>query len=299
MTSSKPNYLPPLTEEDRTVFINRKIFDEMNSVLSVLVTWGSKKSDSQSFDNYLISKGFTNSHLKEIFGKEIQKLAHTSFTGFDMTFMCQILPLVCSSIKEQGSPEWSDKDETKVECQLYKLREMRNAVMHNAEGMATDRNLFKEVKNIVTTLLENAGKLYSKTPDEIEKAEVAVINFIDGVKTAVMTEREKGSCQYRKVLIEEGIPEIRKQVKNFKGNHSPYLEPFTSFYYFQLFSKEMDDSKPEKIISCKKILKYCTEKALQILLIEGQAGAYPRGGGIWGMCPPPLSLMPNEKIYGD
>ena len=23
------------------------------------------------------------------------------------------------------------------------------------------------------------------------------------------------------------------------------------------------------------------------------------GGGIWGMCPPPLSLMPNEKIYGD
>ena len=27
-------------------------------------------------------------------------------------------------------------------------------------------------------------------------------------------------------------------------------------------------------------------------------GAYPRGGGIWGMCPP-LSLMPNEEIYGD
>ena len=24
------------------------------------------------------------------------------------------------------------------------------------------------------------------------------------------------------------------------------------------------------------------------------------GGGIWGMCPPPpLSLMPNEEIYGD
>ena len=28
-------------------------------------------------------------------------------------------------------------------------------------------------------------------------------------------------------------------------------------------------------------------------------GAYPRGGGAFGACAPPLSLMPNEKIYGD
>ena len=29
-----------------------------------------------------------------------------------------------------------------------------------------------------------------------------------------------------------------------------------------------------------------------------QSQARIQGGGIWGMCPP-LSLMPNEKIYGD
>ena len=48
----------------------------------------------------------------------------------------------------------------------------------------------------------------------------------------------------------------------------------------------------------KKVLILIEEGIIKRISYERRQ-ARIQGGGIWGTCPPPLSQMPNEKIYGD
>ena len=275
MASSKPDFLPPLTEEDRTVFINRKLLDILPVILSTVISWGCKKADHESFEFYLKKyKGLTDADIKTKFKKDLTKLMKISVVGLDVTFLCQLLPAVCDGITEMGSPEWKNKDDTKLECQLSKLAQLRNDVMHAPEGMAMDQNLSTEVETITLKLLDNAGLKYLKGADVIKKAKDKVKDLIEDVRVTVLTDREKESFQYQKLIIKEGIPELRERVKASRASCSSYLQYITNFYCLQLTCEEQVKGKMSEItIPCTDIFKFSAEKNVRILLIEGPSGS--------------------------
>ena len=275
MASSKPDFLPPLTEEDRTVFINRKLLDILPVILSTVISWGCKKADHESFEFYLKkSKGLTDTDIKTKFKKDLTKLMKISVVGLDVTFLCQLLPAVCDGITEMGSPEWKNNDDTKLECQLSKLAQLRNDVMHAPEGMAMDQNLSTEVETITLKLLDNAGLKYLKGADVIKKAKDKVKDLIEDVRVTVLTDREKESFQYQKLIIKEGIPELRERVKASSASCSSYLQYITNFYCLQLTCEEQVKGKMSEItIPCTDIFKFSAEKNVRILLIEGPSGS--------------------------
>ena len=276
MDNSVSEYLPPLTDDDRTIFINKKICDKLPLILSTLADWGSRKATNQNFENYLKNdKGFTDEKLKKMFKKDVNKLKNTSFSGFDMTFMDQLLPHLCDDIVESGSKEWESrsKNEAMVECQLKKLKDLRNNVMHEPEEGSIDRHFSQEVKKLATQLVENAGAKYNKDLNEVNDMKDNIEKLISSIRNTVMSEVEKNSFQYQKLIIKEGLPELKEKVKT-SNVKSPYFKHVTGFYSLQLSVKNtVDGVVAEETISCRDVFDYALERDLQIIFIEGPTGA--------------------------
>ena len=270
MASSQATYLPPLTEEDRALFMNKKVVDKLPAVLSIIVSWNRQKSSNQSFEEYLKNdRKVSNTKLKKNFNKDdLKKLKQTTFAGFDLTFMCQLLPLLCDGIADVGTPEWKSNDEAKVETHLNKLREIRNAVMHEPEGAAVDHTLIDKVHVIADKLLETAAAKYSIGATDVQKAKHEVKKIMWAIRDVVMTEKEQISIHLQRLILKDGIRELRDKLELYKENTFPLPQHMKGFYSIQLIDKDAI------IIPCKDLLKYCNRSSSKrIFIIQGQIGS--------------------------
>ena len=265
--SAKIDFEP---KQERAAYTNKRIFDKISTFLALIASWGCDKKANETLEQFLLKRGKTKL-LKKTFNKdELPKIKQRNFKGLDVTFLYKLLPLMCNGIEESGSKDFETKvkDESTIECQLKKIKDLRNSVMHQPEGAAVDPNLLSEVEMIASKLLDNAGVQYSKGTNEITKAKDQLKDLVVEIKSVVMTEEDKVN-HFKELILKRGIRELREKRQAFKGN-SPHLKDIKSFYYLQL---SVPDDKERTTISCKEILKFCSEKKDRILFIEGHSGA--------------------------
>ena len=249
----------PLTEDDRTRFVNRKMADEINSILETVARWGSSKDPSQTFKDYLIDeKGISLQTVKKVFNypDEKKKIELNSYETLDVTFMCKLLPHLCDGIDG-------------LECHLKEIKNFRNSVMHEPKGAAVDKDLVDKVETTALNLLDIAGAKYGKGTDEINAAKDEARKLISNIKKTAFTEEGKVHF-YQQKVVDEGLPKLREKAKNYNRSISPYFEHVKSFCSLQLTYKE---KRAEKTISCEDIFTHATEKGVRLLIIEGQSGA--------------------------
>ena len=260
-------------KQEGAAYTNKRIFDKITPFLGLISSWGCDKQENETFEQFLLRKG-TTKPLKKIFNKdELQKIQQATFTGLDVTFLCKLLPLMCDGIEESGTKDFETKvkDESTIECQLRKIKNLRNNVMHEPEGAAVDTSFLSDVELIASKLLDNAGVTFSKQADEVKKAREQLEGLVVEIRNTVrdiMTEDEKVN-HFREAMLKTGIRELREQRQTFQGN-SPHLQHIKSFYHLQL---SVPNAEEGATISCKEILKFCTDKGDRILFIEGQSGA--------------------------
>ena len=258
----------PLTEDDRTRFVNRKMADEMTTFFVTVAMWGSQKDDTQTFEDYLKSeRNFTDEKIKKTFKSpdDLSKICQTSFSKFDVTFMHKLLPLMCDGIDQTNI-----RDPNGLEYHLKKMKDFRNSIMHEAHGAALDKDLVDEVETTALQLLDIAGAKYGKGTDEINAAQDEARKLISNIKKTAFTEEGKIHFYQQKVVDEVSSQTARKDSENHKGSISPYFEHVKSFCSLQLTCKEKG---AEKTISCEDIFTHATEKGVRVLIIEGQSGA--------------------------
>ena len=272
MALSSPDYahLPPLEEEDRIFSINKKIFDVLPCTLEKVALWGSNKLLSQNFLDFLQNgRKIPNKMLVEVFSQnDMHKLDKFNFQGLDITFICPLLTLMCDNIAEVGSDDWKTRitDETKVECQINKIRELRNAVMHYPHGKAIDKTLSDEMEVIILKLLENARMMYMISPEIADQAKSEVKESIAGIKKQALTKEEKIFLLYRKLFIKEGMQMLRDDNDKFI-DQSPLAQHIRGFYDLNLAIEE-------KVIPSSKLLRFCDESPNnRIMFIEGHSGS--------------------------
>ena len=256
----------PLTEEDRTRFVNRKMADEMTTFFVTVAMWGSQKDDTQTFEDYLKSeRNFTDEKIKKTFKSpdDLSKIRQTSFNKFDVTFMHKLLPLMCDGIDQTNI-----RDPNGLEYHLKKMKDFRNSIMHEAHGAALDKDLVDEVETTALKLLDIAGAKYGKGTDEINAAKDEARKLISNIKKTAFTEEGKIHF-YQQKVVDECLPKLREKIQKH-GSISPYFEHVKSFCSLQLTCKEKG---AEKTISCEDIFTHATEKGVRVLIIEGQSGA--------------------------
>ena len=260
----------PLTEEDRTRFVNRKLADNMTNFLVTVAMWGSQKDDAQTFEDYLKNvKNITNRVFKKNFfsSDDLSKINQNSFDALDVTFLSKLLPLMCDGIADLV--EWKNiNDSSSLEYHLNQIKNMRNSIMHEPHGAALDKDLVDKVETTALKLLDIAGAKYGKGTDEINAAQDEARKLISNIKKTAFTEEGKIHF-YQQRLLDEGLPKLREKIQKH-GFISPYFEHVKSFCSLQLTYKK---GGAEKTISCEDIFTHAKEKGIQILIIEGQSGA--------------------------
>ena len=263
----------PLTENDRTRFVNYSTVNEMTAVFAQVADWGSNRDPNQTFKDYLINgKGIPPETVKKLFKTtdEKKKIELTSYETLDITFMHKLLPHMCDGIDSSGGgPAVSDSNS--LEYHLREIKNTRNSVMHEPLGASLDKNLVDKVEATALKLLDIAGAKYGKGAHEINAAKAKASDFISNIRKTDMTEEGKIHF-YQQRLLYEGLSELRKKTDDYKGSISPYFEHVKSFCSLQLTYKE-EEEDDEKTISCEDIFPHAKEKGIQILIIEGQSGA--------------------------
>ena len=260
----------PLTEDQRTRFVNRELADDLANILATVILWGSNKPQNQTLKDYLVTeRNMTWREIKDCFrtSNDRDKLNKNSFDGLDVTFLSALLPLMCDRIEPKG--KWKEaNDDSRLEFHLNKITGIRNSVAHEAQGAAVDKNLAKEVETTALKVLEIAGAKYGKRTDEINAAKDEAIKRMSAINE-IMT--EEGNINFfKKRMLKNGIPDLREKVNASKGSASPYFEHIKSFCCPQLTHKE---NGAEKTISCEDIFSHATAKNTRILVIEGPSGA--------------------------
>ena len=259
----------PLTEYERTRFVNRELADDLANVLATVILWGSNKPQNQTLKDYLTIERKKKETVinNSFFSNDLPKLSQVSFDGLDVTFLSTLLPLMCDRIKPKG--KWKNiSDSNKLEFHLCHITSIRNKVAHEAQGAALDKNLVNEVETTALKVLEIAGAEYGKRTDEINAAKDEAIKRMSAINE-IMT--EEGNINFfKKRMLKNGIPDLREKVNASKGSASPYFEHIKSFCSPQLTHKE---NGAEKTISCEDIFSHATAKDTRILVIEGPSGA--------------------------
>ena len=128
-----------LTDKFKTRFVNRTIIDHFTAILVLIVTWGSTWQPGQSFEDFL-SKNVSIKKLKKanIFGNDKEKLKQTTLKGFDVTFICSLLPLLCQGLEVKSKTT----DEGRIECQLNEIAEM---VVGDSEDLPFEDGTFDAI----------------------------------------------------------------------------------------------------------------------------------------------------------
>ena len=260
----------PLTEDDRTRFVNRTLADNMTNFLVTVAMWGSQKDDAQTFEDYLKNvRNITNRVFKKNFFSpdDLSKISQTSFNALDVTFLCKLFPLMCDGIADLV--EWKNiNDSSSLEFHLNQIKNMRNSIMHEPHGAALDKDLVDKVETTALKLLDIAGAKYGKGTDEINSAKNEARKIFSNIKKTAFTEEGKIHF-YQQRLLDDGLPKLRKKIQKH-GSNSPYFEHVKTFCSLQLTYKE---EGAEETISCEEIFAHAKEKGIQVLIIEGQSGA--------------------------
>ena len=167
----------------RTRCINRTLIDEFPGILEDISFWGSKRKSDQSFEYFLKNeKKLSKGALKKAFSSsDMHKLKQVTFEGLDVSFCCSLLPLICEGIEINSSTT----NEARIECQLNKLKKLRNQVMHEPEGGAVNPSIAIEIEAVAKKLLDIAGAMYSREEDEVTSAKVKAKQIINDAKDMV------------------------------------------------------------------------------------------------------------------
>ena len=277
-SSNSDDILPPLTDEDIQTFVNKRTCDKIiPDVFSVVIAWGSTKRDDETFEDFIKRRrqitedSEWKKFLKRFNKGEQDKLKLESSINFDTTFCCKLLPLICDDIEEMGSDVWKSDDESKVECLLKKLKDLRNDIMHEPKGAAIEKGIEEDIFNLSLKLLEVAGQKYGVSSVDYEKLKLQ--STFDDIEKCVLSDKEKRIWKIRRKLLTDGKSDMRKKHLKFEQNKPAEFKHIDKFYPLEMTSIFEDEG--EKTFPCtdlfSKIEEHCS--STRVFIIKGGGGS--------------------------
>ena len=277
-SSNSDDILPPLTDEDIQTYVNKRTCDKIiPDVFSVIIAWGSTKRPDETFEDYIRRRNQISEDsdewkkiLKNFYSDERNKLKSKSSDSFDTTFCCKLLPHICNDIEKMGSDVWKTNDESKIECLLKKLKERRNAVMHEPKDAAIEKGIEDEVLRLSLKLLEVAGQKYGVSSVDDEKKKLK--EEFNAIKTRLLS-KEKRLWRIRRKLLTDGKTDMREKHLQFEQDKPAEFKHIDKFYPLEMTSAFEGGLK--KTFPCTDLFsemeEYCP--STRVFIIKGGGGS--------------------------
>ena len=280
MTSStSDDVLTPLTDEDIQIFLNKRTCDKIiPDVFSVVIAWGTGKQPDETFEDCIRRRRQITEDSEWMkllksnkFFKDEKKLFQLKNSeALDTTFCCKLIPVICDDIERMDSDVWKKDDESKVECLLKKLKDSRNAVMHQPKGAAIEKGIEDEVLRLSLKLLEVAGQKYgvSTVDDEKEKLQ----KEFNAIKTLFLSQ-EKRLWLIRRKLLTDGKTDMKEKHLKFEQNKPAEFKHIDKFYPLEMTSSF--EGEGEKTFPCTDLFSEMEEHcpSARVCIIKGVGGS--------------------------
>ena len=277
--------LPPLADDDKFTFINKKICDTViPEVFSTVIGWGCDKPQHRSYlDHIKLKTNLSDKEWKQYTTKywlknEILKLKENSTDGFDTTLMFKLIPEVCNNVERFGAIASKGRDESRLEWLLKILKDIRNDVMHDPKGGAVAKEIADEVLRVSEQILTLSAIKFSKpgcvagtfsAADEVIRIKTKVLD----IKQLLMTTREKRLWGVRLKILNDGLQELKDM--NEQQRIENFLSPGYMNNMYPLNLSTFTDTGHKLTFSSQSLLKQITElfPAIKIFIVEGHSGS--------------------------
>ena len=267
-------------------------FDIAPMAYITIITWCFDKQPNETFEDYIVrnnlltKSGIYKEGGKNWLKKNKEKLQETDMASYDVTFLHELLHIIChQEIVSPGTTIWDAKwtDPTTVEYYLKLIKEFRNDVSHGRNKAIQD-TLLDNLRNDIVKCLEIAASLYGVDERERKERIAEVERAFDTLIEDTTSSPERRAQFIRDWLIKRGREEVAKLVREtvpLADDYNINIVIDEVFHILKL-SREKEDSErttgnmdgepdADKVIfSCSEILsnlKGCT------VVLGGEAGS--------------------------
>lgn len=293
-----------INENEKNTFkLMKMVYHTACSVLYNVFRWGTKQEPNQSIEDYLLkTKKYSKKEYKKYFDSYQLKLLsdksreHT----FDVSTLAKVIRHTCDKL--DSTCGWNKKDNTmddrKLEWFVTKIKDFRDGLSHNFKGITKDELLSKsaELIDLLQDTLSAAGKLYSKSSEEIVKEKHRVEEVIKTVRDQSLAASDIHEYEViqlneklKRMLKEEGRKELEKRYERLcHFNPVDFLENervlFDISMVFTQIEVENAGCKAKGLqVTCQELLGFCRSYSAsecgtkvsspEAYLLEGPAGA--------------------------
>ena len=275
-------HLPDLTEDDKYRLFNKKACDSvLPDELKRIITWGCRKDQAETFWEY-IQKMYAHEwakYKKMWKNYEITKLCQTDCDGYDITVLQKLIPEVCENIERMGTAIWMSGDETRIECVLKKLKDLRNDVMHEPDKAAISPYTLKEIERLLVKLIEVAGVLYCIAQTECSLITHEITENFKKIKQMFHIKKELILEKVQLKLKTEGVQEMKThwelhydKINLPASNNTVRIKDVFHTNQLEICN---DNGQIERGIACTDIIPDWARPGQEIktFIVEGAAGA--------------------------
>ena len=273
---------PAVTEDDINTFLNKRACDIiLPGKLKTVLEWGSNKLPHETFWQFLESKidpTLWNKHRKRWTKDDESKLQQKKPDGFDATLLVKLIPEACDQISFSGTHIWTLNDESRAECLLKKLKNLRNAVMHEPIGGAVSTNSMREMERLLVQLIKVAGSLFHISQDTIDKEIDSLRTAARALKNTTLSSKEKRMIQVQRRLITDGFKEMTMKFLH----HTNVLMPIgkrkislTDVFHMIKLSPENDlDNRQRVSMPCSSLFEEINNRLDgRFIIVDGIPGS--------------------------
>ena len=162
------NQMENLEFEDKLLLhCTKSIRECIPYVMAKIIEWGCPKRSDQSFEDYMKEIGvYTANKLRKFNGQEV-KLRKSDTAGLDVTFLYELIGLVCKHIEPRGSDAWKVKqnDTASLEYLLRRATEFRNKLVHEEDTIKKPETMC-DVERVCYQILDAGEYLYRRPAKE-------------------------------------------------------------------------------------------------------------------------------------
>ncbi|XP_047741492.1 uncharacterized protein LOC125179510, partial [Hyalella azteca] len=268
------SWVSHLPEEDKYRFINKKCVDKViPKVLRKVLEWGCKKEPDQTYFEYISLKCKCN--LKKLFQFHERQLDSTSSESYDTSMLYEVIPFACEGVTKTRSCEWAKakEDPTTLEYHLYRVKVLRNSVIHDPEGKGVSKNFITEVGRPLRDLILVSARKFNVDRDEAEEFCASVASDIQTVEEGIISCREKEVSAVLKAVRTQGKIEM-------KAKREAYLtEECLPFSQIKVPLNEVFHSitlvceNTQREVNCNELFAETEEDSAQCVVVQGAAGS--------------------------
>lgn len=170
-----------ISGEDHHLFrVYKAHMSEVRLALLQVLSWGCPKEPKQTFDQYLIAMGVSQTSYRKTFSKHQRDKISVNQSGdrFDISLLYKMIQVACHSLAPPGDAAWVTPDESRLEYLLTLLKNSRNDLVHDMPTMTKDVMVqqIETLRGLLERVVRASGALYCVNERLVEEV-LRHINF--------------------------------------------------------------------------------------------------------------------------